>query len=328
MKIQPSYWKQYDQVFKNYSYKTIHQEILSLAKTLGNPFPMNKMGRKPKATPTEYAAFVVFEIITDNSPLRDMELDSELFLNRHIDHSTFGRKYWRIPYEYLVNILKLVAKKLDSLLGTCFAKICDSTGISTNIFEETMIKGRITTRNKDFKLHGLVAYYPDKKILYFKNALGSDKHISDAEGAKKMIQEINESGYYFADRAFDAEKVYKEILEVEGIPIIKPKKYKAKMSSCKAKGREYWHERLYKEIRGMIEPVFGGLENKGLLKTNYRKEESVNKFSVVVAFGHNLRTLMRVKVNSIKFLFILRQTRKYSICLANHFYLNTTIIID
>lgn len=302
MNKQPSYWKQYDQVFKNYSYKTIYQEILSLAEDLENPFPMHKRGRKPKAKPAEYAAFIVFEIITENTPLRDMELDSELFLNKHIDHSTFGRNYWKIPYHYLMKLLRLIAKRLNTLLGNCFAKICDSTGISTKIFEETIIKGRIRIRNKDFKLHGLIAYHPDKQLLYFKDALGSDKHISDAEGAMRMIHQNPELGYYLADRAYDAEKVYREILKAEGVPIIKPKVHRAKMFSYKAKGRKHWHERLYKEIRGMVEAVFGGLENKGMLRTSYKHEESINKFSVIVAIGHNIRTLMRVKANSLRFL--------------------------
>lgn len=99
---QPTYWQQYDQVFKRFSYKKIYEMIHSLAMNLGEPFAkQGTRGPKLKLPATTYASFITFEIITGDSHFRDMEQDAELFVYKHLDHSTFQRSFEKIPYEYL-----------------------------------------------------------------------------------------------------------------------------------------------------------------------------------------------------------------------------------
>lgn len=58
-------------------------------------------------------------------------------------------------------------------------------------------------------------------------------------------------------------------------------------------------------LRHLVETVFGGLENKKLLKTKLRKPENINKFSLIVQLRNNLIVLMKI----ISYLFgINRQT--------------------
>lgn len=47
-----------------------------------------------------------------------MEQDAELFVMKHVDHSTFQRNFEEIPYEYLQQLLQACAALLENLLGT------------------------------------------------------------------------------------------------------------------------------------------------------------------------------------------------------------------
>jgi len=94
MATKPTYWKRYDLVFKTYSLKKIFLEILQIARSIGKPFyKKGKRGPKFKVAPEAYAAYTAFEIVTHNPPYHDMELGSELYLNDHIDHSTFAKNF-------------------------------------------------------------------------------------------------------------------------------------------------------------------------------------------------------------------------------------------
>ena len=85
MTTEPTYWQKYDRVFKYFSFKKIFSKVCELAKAIGQPFiKKGKRGRKFKIQPYEYAAYMAFEIISHNSPYRDMGLSSELYVSKHI----------------------------------------------------------------------------------------------------------------------------------------------------------------------------------------------------------------------------------------------------
>ena len=86
-----SYWKRYDRVFKYFSPKRIYQKILGFAKKIGRPFKKkSKRGPKMKLKPEEYASYIAYKG-SKGEAYRDMELDSEVFFNKKIGHSTFGK---------------------------------------------------------------------------------------------------------------------------------------------------------------------------------------------------------------------------------------------
>ncbi len=131
---------------------------------------------------------MVFEIITDDSKFRDMEQDSELFVQKHLDHSTFSKNFIKIPYEYLQRLLHACASLLESLLGTALAYIPDSTSVTTRFYEENVRGGKESRHKQTYKSHVLVGYYPNKRIIYVKTAEGTDHHVSDSEGAARMLK--------------------------------------------------------------------------------------------------------------------------------------------
>ena len=276
---------------------------------MDNPFEKkSKRGRKFKISPVKYASYIVFEIVTGNHPYRDMELGSELYVDNHIDHSTLHKNFLRIPYDYLVRLLEATAKLLESLLGNAFAYLADSTGIRTKIYYDSQYQGKAIRRLLDYKLHTLVGYYPDKAITYVKSGIGSDKHTSDAKGASIMLGSYDlDWAYFSADSGYDFECAHKAIKEKGLSPLVKPRKNKVNRAKITAKHREWFSERLYRELRHIIETIFGGLENKGLLFTRNRREDCINKYSLITLIRHNLQTYFKLKV----YIYLInRQTRK------------------
>ena len=62
---------------------------------------------------------------------------------------------------------------------------------------------------------------------------------------------------------------------------------------------------LYKNLRGVVETVFGGATNAGLILTYAKKEHTRRLDTLVLALRHNLLAAMR-QIYSV----IVRQTRK------------------
>lgn len=304
-KEESTYWRRYDLLFKHFSSAEMYNRIEEQVYKLGKPFDKKGFrGPKFKIPPEEYASYEAYKIISNNASFRDMELDSEVFIDKHLDHSTFHKNFLKIPYEYFSRLLTAIARMLEELLGYFMITVFDSTGLSTRIYENALSKGRIIRRNKDYKLHTLLAYHPDKQITYYKDALSSDKHTSDPEGAVRLMRRNKTTGFHLGDRAYDSEKLYKEILAREGIPIIKPKKHKAKLFSDKAKGRAMYREHIYKEFRGVIETSYGGLENKGLIDTRCVRDDSIKKKGILAALRHTFMTYLRVLTDRINQLII------------------------
>ncbi len=327
MKNALSYWKRYDLVFKHFSYKKLFKTILGFAKKLGEPFTKkSNKGRKHKIAPHEYASYMAFEIITHNSPYRDMELGSELYVGKHIDHSTFGKNFIKIPLEYFTKLLTIIAKFLESLLGTALCYIADSSGLVTNTYYDTEYKGKPIRRRLDYKVHSLIGYYPNKGITYIKNALGTDKHTSDSKGAVKMLKDYNLGWAYFsADSGYDFECLHKRIKEKGFYPLVKPRKNKVNRAIVTKKHRKIFLERVYRELRHVVETIFGGFENKGLLKTKLKRPDTICKYGVVLQIRHNMQQLMKLAVeNCLKLLFI-RQTLLTASLFNNYNIINTML---
>lgn len=305
--MEPSYWKRYDRVFKHFSFKRIYEQILVLAGKLGNPFvKKSSRGPKFKINPYEYAAFIVFEIVTGDSKFRDMEQDSELFVQKHLDHSTFGKNFIKIPYDYLQRLLHVCAGLLESLLGTALAYIPDSTAVTTCFYKDNIREGKESRQKQTYKSHALVGYYPDKRIIYVKTAEGTNHHVSDSEGAVRMLKNYNKGWAYMpADKGYDYEKTYKAA-EKAGLTSIIKKQKRANGPNSKHRKRSMYNETIYKELRPAVENNFGGLENKKLLNTTLKRPDNINKHNVIIHIRQTLYTYLRAIASSITL--IIRQT--------------------
>ena len=128
------YWQRYDTRYKLGNIKNLYYFVLSKTRKLGKPFDRKSNRGRPFAiNPYEYVSIFIISTFLDLS-LRDDELLSDLMFGKHIDHSTFGKAFWRIPYSYLKKLLIIIRNEINNIIGnnSTFLLIADSTGVRTD----------------------------------------------------------------------------------------------------------------------------------------------------------------------------------------------------
>ena len=249
---------------------------------MGNPFNRkSNRGRPYSIPPYEYAAsFILFT--TFDFSLRDDELISDLLFGKHIDHSTFGKAFAKISYKYIKKLLILVRNEINN-------------------------RCRIRKRRFYDKLNVLAEYYPASRIITISAA--DSVFSSDSFSAKIMLSEIKTKAQkFFADAGYDSNDLFEKLLNSKIIPVVKIKKHSGKIRKFRKVAEEMFDEEEYKKYRSVIEGVFGGLENRRLLFTRYRKKSMRMKHIIAMAIVHNINTYMAISLfiliystNPIKF---------------------------
>ena len=289
-----TYWQRYDQLYKSYSKKDIVR-ILSIE--LRKVPLRKKRGRKPIVRKEKSIAYILVEKILAN-PYRNMELEGDAYLSHKYDHSSYWYQYDSLPEEEMYRIVCIFESKCKLLLNEILLHIVDSTFLSTSVRVPRLIQG---TRNKaklTDKLHTMLGYDPPNQVVIVEGTIASDHHFSDGKGAEKMVQESPRKGYLFGDSAYETYDLT-ELAKMLGLePIIKPtKKGVRKKLSVKAQLRKVWngnHSRMYKDVRGTGESVYGAATRAKLIHTNSKKDVNRDKDSLIIPIRQNVLTYLRL----------------------------------
>ena len=114
-----------------------------------------------------------------------------------------------------------------------------------------------------------------------------------------MLNGKDLKGYSFGDSAFETYELIEFTEEQRLIPIYKPtKKRVRKTLSAKARLRRVWngnHSRLYKDIRGTGEVLYGAATRCGLIHTNSIREDNRQKYALLIGLRQNLFAYLRLK---------------------------------
>lgn len=295
---QITYWQKYDLLYKKHSKKDMFKRLEKECLKLGKPYTkQDNRGRKPKFESTTYAAFLSLQKIFRHR-YREMELEATLYLPDKADHSTFARNYAKIPEWY---IEKAIANLVDKEF--CYW-IADSTCISTKIRVERTVQG---TRNKvklRDKYHIIIGYDPPTHTTFILGAKASDEHMSDSQGAIEILKNKEATAYFLGDSAYNTYDLHEVVKESGMFAMMKPdSKGIRKTMSAKAKQTKLFSKQLYKELRGIVETVFGGATNAGLMLTYAKKTHTRRLDTLMLALRHNLMASMRLNV-----MFFVRQT--------------------
>jgi len=290
MKPKPqTYWKRYDLLYKNHSKKDLFKRLKKEATKLGCPFvKQDNRGRKPKFKPKIYAAYLTLQKIFRHR-YRDMELEADLYLPDKADHSTFARNYAKIPESYIEQLITNLVDKEFSYW------IADSTCISTKIRVERIVQG---TRNKvklRDKFHIVIGYDPPTQTTFILGAKATDEHVSDSQGAIQIIKGKQSNAYFLGDSAYNTYELHETVKEAGMFAQMKPdNKDIRKPMSVKAKQTKLFSKNLYKEIRGIVETIFGGATNAGLMLTYAKNEHTRRLDTLMLAVRHNLLASIRL----------------------------------
>jgi len=290
------YWQRYDRKYKMWNIKKIYYFIRSKSKKLGNPFNRkSNRGRPYSLSPYEYASSFILFTIFDFS-LRDDEFISDLLFGKHIDHSTFGKAFAKISYIYIKKLLILIRNEINNLIQEKPILIADSTGVIVDrMYFQTLNKCKIRKRRFYDKLSVLVEYYPANRTITISDA--DSLFSSDSLSAKIMLSEIETNAdKFFADAGYDSNELFEKLLMNKIVPIVRIKKRSGKLKKFRKVVREMFDDEEYKKYRSVIEGVFGGLENRRLLFTRYRKKSMRMKHIIAMAIVHNISTYMTISL--------------------------------
>ena len=135
-------------------------------------------------------------------------------------------------------------------------------------------------------------------------------YISDSEGVKRILRN-NETicGYCFGDSAFETHILIELCLEKNITPIFKPTKTPVRIKTSAKAMKKIWngnYSRLYREIRGTAEVLYGAITIYSLIHSNSRLVENQYKDPLLVALRQNLFTLLSL----LSFIAIVRKTQK------------------
>lgn len=292
-----TYWQRYDLMYKKYSKKDLIN-IIDFELRKNRVIRKQKRGRKPIVRKEKSIAFILVEKITLN-PYRAMELEGDAYIPHRYDHSSYQYQYSSLSIATLNRVISIFEKKCLALMNEVYLHILDSTALSTSVREERMRQG---TRNKEKltnKIHTMLGYDPPNQMIIVEGSIASDNHLSDGKGGEAMINEHPKKGYIFGDAAYETYDLV-ELAKMLGLePIFKPtKKDVRKKLSAKALLRKIWdgnHSRLYKEIRGTGEVLYGAGTRAKLIHTNSKNEENRRKDSLILSIRQNVFSYLRLK---------------------------------
>lgn len=268
--------------------------VLQFAKKLGEPYKKNKKGRKPKISSVEYAAYILFQIIINNATFRAMEFESEMYTDTHLDHSTLVVNFEKIPVPYFLDLIEETGAYLGRLLEYSDQYVADSSAVTTPLKFETEIKGNIVEEKVEFRSHVIASLHPKDNCVCIRKALSTTKHVADCEAAKQMLDdgEVKDVTLH-GDRGYDYERVYEACYKNRIKPNIRPLDYTISEGSNRLLGVTEYDDEARKKHRGLIEVIFGGLTNVGLMITRLKKDVKILAYGAIILLRHNILNIMR-----------------------------------
>ena len=119
-----------------------------------------------------------------------------------------------------------------------------------------------------------------------------------------MLKGKDVAVWFLGDSAYNTYDLHKLVERCGLFPQMKPdRKPIGNLMSPKGRHVKMFSKRVYRELRGVVETVFGGATNAGLILTHSKKEHTRRLDTLMLAVRHNLFASLRAWLN-----IIMRQT--------------------
>ena len=172
-KIKYRYRKRRDLALKKFSSKDILLQLYYTTKHTGLVI-IYKKGRPCDIPKEKLIAYVIDSRILGKG-YELMEQESDLYLDKHYDHSTLQYHYTQLSQELIYKLVMIFRDKIYSLANEIILHILDSTALSTSVREPRTRQGlRIKEKLTD-KLHTMVGYDPPLNIVIVEDIILSLK---------------------------------------------------------------------------------------------------------------------------------------------------------
>ena len=297
--IRPSttYRKRRDLMLKKFSMQNIIGQLSEIVRRKCLVVVYSK-GRPCEIRKEKLITFILIARI-NRKGYEIMEMESELYLKRHYDHSAFQYHYSNLGENTIYILTELLRDKIYNLINEIYLHIFDSTALSTSVRAERTRQGIRKKEKLTDKFHTLLGYDPPFQIVVVEGMLMTDHHTSDGKGGEILLQQTKIKGYGFGDSKYGTYDLIQLSEEKNLIPILKQDKRRVRKTlSAKARHRKIWNgnpHRMYKDIRGTGEALYGAATRAGLIHTNSRKDENRAKDGLLIGLRQNLFTYLRLK---------------------------------
>ena len=297
MKPTISYRRRRDLMLKKFSTTKILDELTEATRRKGLVI-IYRRGRHCRISKERIISYILLSKIFRRG-YELMEQESELYLKKHYDHSAFAYHYNNLSENAVYSLTYLFRDKIYKLINEIYLHIFDSTALSTSVRVERTRQGIRKKEKLTDKFHTLLGYDPPFQIIVVEGMLMTDHHISDGKGGEILLQQTKIKGYGFGDTKYGTYGLIQKSEEKSLIPIFKQdKKRVRKTLSAKARHRKNWSgnpQRMYKDIRGTGEVLYGAATRCGLIHTNSRRDDNRAKDGLLIGLRQNLLTYLRLK---------------------------------
>jgi len=292
-----SYRKRRDLMLKKHSSLSIFNSLCNVVKQNSLVIPCTK-GRPCEIPKYKLVSYLLFQKCYDEV-LEEMELHSELYLNRHYDHGTFSYHYKRLS----ARIIEIIIWHYERLIMQFLQRdilfhIFDSTGISTSVREERTRQGLRKKEKITQKLHTWLGYDPPNQLVVVEGCKATTNRTSDSQGALQMLRD-DLKGYSLGDSAYETYELTEETEKRGLFSVYKAQKRRVRKTlSVKKRIRDRWDgnpKRFYREIRGVGEVLYGAATRAGLIKSECKLVENQHKDGLVISLRQNMLTFLRLE---------------------------------
>lgn len=264
---------------------------------LGNPFQRKKTGRPPKFKDMKIYTKICILIGYFDYTLDEIAGYLPVLAGNSLDRSNIDRWFQRMEPAYIEKISDYLNQELESMFDYS-EYIVDATKYTTNEYQEVFHKGQSTFKLVMLGLHIIVNYFVKEGFLSIVKF-----HVSDGESHESPIfrekllpnAKLKPHRRMHGDKGFASEDNFELLFEKEIIPNISQKEGTLGGFWTK-KAKKVYNNNLRKQIRGLVETVFGGMQTETDNRVRFKLDKAKKTYVSIRALTHQIRTYFRALV--------------------------------
>jgi len=268
-----------------------------LINELGNPFNKKKTGRPPKFNDMKvYAKFCILIGYFDYT-LDEVAGLLPILADNSLDRSNIDRWFQRMDPCYMGKASELLNGKLEDMFDYG-EYIVDSTKYVATEYHESFHKGETTYELDMVGLHILVNYFVKEGFISIVKFHVSDGWSNESPIFREEILskiKLKPNRRIHGDKGFAAEETFEMLFERKLIPNICHKE-NTKRGFWTNKAKKLYNNNLRKQIRGLVETVFGGMQIETDNRVRFKLDGTRKLYVSIRALTHQIRTYFRALV--------------------------------
>jgi len=295
--------KKREHYYKVY-FKSKHKDIPKLwnflddiITELSNPFQRKATGRPPKFDDMGVYTKIGILIGYFDYTLDEVAGLLPLLAGETLDRSNIDRWFQRMDISYIEHVSEFLNEKLEDMFDYG-EYITDATKYATTGYNEVFHKGQTTFELILIGLHIIVNYFFKEGFISIVKFHVSDgwSHESPIFNEKLLPNaKLKPNRRMHGDKGFASEDAFEALFEKEIIPNISQKE-NAKGGFWTRKAKKLYNNNLRKQIRGLVETVFGGMQTETDNRIRFKLDKTRKLYVAVRALTHQIRTYFRALV--------------------------------